>query len=170
MTITQQQWQCQWHCSCHHQPFNLPQESPVKTYVHKDCQIFRHTFVFVHPDFNSISMGHCFLSDPGPIIVYACQSLTDDPVEDWTNWPKYADYADYADRAEYAKYAEYAEYAEYAKYGKFLLHTQMFSFSKYFLPFLLRSLSHKSKCHKDKSPMSSFKLADLFSPRIWSSF
>ena len=55
------------------------------------------------------------------------------------------------------------------KICKKILHKQMFSFSNYFLPFLLRSLSHKSKCHKDKSPMSSFKLADLFSPRIWSS-
>ena len=45
----------------------------------------------------------------------------------------------------------------------------MLSFSNYFRPFLLRSLSHKSKCHKDQSPMSSFNLADLFSPRIWSS-
>ena len=32
--------------------------------------------------------------------------------------------------------AYYAEYAVYAKYAKFLLNKQMFSFSKYFLPFL----------------------------------
>ena len=48
--------------------------------------------------------------------------------------------------------------------------TKIFSFSKYCLPLLLCSLSHKSKCHKDQSPMSSINLADLFSPRIWSSF
>ena len=55
-----------------------------------------------------------FLLDPGPIIVYPCQSLThwlthsltDDLVENWMNWPKYADYADHADQAEYAEYAE----------------------------------------------------------------
>ena len=47
----------------------------------------------------SLSSG--FLSDPGPIIVYPCQSLTDSLtrslVKDWTNWPKFADYADYAE-------------------------------------------------------------------------
>ena len=32
--------------------------------------------------------------------------------------------------------AYYADYAVYAKYAKFLLNKQMFSFSKYFLPFL----------------------------------
>ena len=54
-----------------------------------------------------------FLSDPGPIIVYPCQwltdSLTNDLVEDWMNWPKYADYAYYADHADYADYADYAD-------------------------------------------------------------
>ena len=73
-----------------------------------------------------------FLSDPGPIIVYPSQWLTDslthwlshDLVEDWMNCPKYADYADHADYAEYAEYAknakhlEYAKHAEYAKYTK----------------------------------------------------
>ena len=50
-----------------------------------------------------------FLSDPGPIIVYPCQwltdSLTNDLVEDWMNWPKCADFADYVDYADFAEYA-----------------------------------------------------------------
>ena len=54
-----------------------------------------------------------FLSDPGPIIVYPCHSLTDwltdsltdDLVEDWMNWPKYADFADYVDYADFAECA-----------------------------------------------------------------
>ena len=64
-----------------------------------------------------------FSLDPGPIIVYACQQLTDwlthsltnEIVENWMNWPKYADYEDYVDYADYEDYAEYVEYAEYAK-------------------------------------------------------
>ena len=51
-----------------------------------------------------------FLSDPGPIIVYPCHSLTnsltDDLVEDLMNWPQYADYADHTDYVGYAEYAE----------------------------------------------------------------
>ena len=71
-----------------------------------------------------------FLSDPGPIIVYPCQSLThwlthsltDDLVENWMNWPKYADYADhadYADRADYADNADHADYADYAEWAEY---------------------------------------------------
>ena len=45
--------------------------------------------------------------------------------------------------------------------------TKIFSFSKYFLLFLLYSSSHKTKA---QSPMSPFHLVDLFSPRIWSSW
>ena len=47
--------------------------------------------------------------------------------------------------------------------------TNYFPFPYIFLS-LLRSSSHKSKCHEVQSPMSPFNLADLFSPRIWSSF
>ena len=39
-----------------------------------------------------------------------------------------------------------------------------------FIPFLLHSSSYKPKCHEVQSPMSPFNLADLFSPRIWSSW
>ena len=54
-----------------------------------------------------------FLSDPGPIIVYPSQwltdsltdSLTNELVEDWMNWPKCADFADYVDYADFAEYA-----------------------------------------------------------------
>ena len=65
-----------------------------------------------------------FLSDPGPIIVYACQSLTHwlthGLVEDWMNWPRYADYADHAEHTNSADYAEYAEYVEYADYAEYM--------------------------------------------------
>ena len=58
-----------------------------------------------------------FLSDPGLIIVYACQwltnSLTHDFFEDLMNWPNYVDYADYAKYTECTEYAEYIEYANY---------------------------------------------------------
>ena len=55
----------------------------------------------------------------------------------------------------------------------------MFFFSKYFPPFpswnifllfLFCFSSHKSKCHEVQGLIPLFNLADLFSPRIWSSF
>ena len=60
-------------------------------------------------------MTNFILSDPGPIIVHPCQSLTNELVEDLMNWPKYADYANYADQPDYADYADYAEFAGYAE-------------------------------------------------------
>ena len=47
-----------------------------------------------------------FLSDPGPILVYACHSHTDDLVENWMSWPKYADDADYVDYADCVEYPD----------------------------------------------------------------
>ena len=78
-----------------------------------------------------------FLSDPGPIIVYACQSLTDSLTDvllelmsqpcwnaDYTAYADYANYADYVDYADYTEYAEYTEYAGYAEYVEYAEYTK----------------------------------------------
>ena len=76
-----------------------------------------------------------FLSDPGPIIVYACQSLIDSIsqklVEDLINWPKYAKYADHAEYVKYAKYAEYTQYAEYAQYAQYAEYAEYTKYAEY---------------------------------------
>ena len=93
------------------------------------------------------SNSKAFLSDPGPIIVYPCQSLNDSLTNllkldvttllkiKWIDLDayvgKYAEYAKYAENAEnrenaenaenaeYVEYAEYAEYVEYAEYAEY---------------------------------------------------
>ena len=77
---------------------------------------------------------HVFI-DPGPIIVYQCQSLNDSLTNllkldvttllkiKWIDLDayvgKYAEYAEHAEHAEYAEYVEYAEYAEFAEYAEY---------------------------------------------------
>ena len=79
--------------------------------------------------------------------------------------PQYSEYAEYADYAEYAEYAEYLKYVEYAKYAKYAEYAEYAEYAKY------AEYAEYTKYaeYEVQSPISSFNLADLFSPRIWSS-